>query len=147
MLAAHVLADGFNRLHPRCRMEVREVPLARLLELLYARRCPIAWSGWAGDYPHAHAFAAPLLAPEAVLPRVLGLELPGVRELLDEALSAPDPAAVYRAVAELAIREHTHLFVPGKLGYLAYRSQWRGVRCKDGLANVLDFTTFEPIST
>lgn len=148
--AAALLAEGFNQLHPRCRAEVRTLPLTELFPLLFAACCPIAWLGWDGDYNHPYTFAAQLLAKDSLLPRTLGIHLPEVTPLLGEALYAQDHVCeqeLYQQMADLAIQDMCYFFVPGKVSYLSYRSRWHGVQLKDGVSNVLDFTSFRFVTT
>lgn len=143
--AAQIHASGFNSLFSRCRMIIRQLPLGRLVSSLYASRCPIAWIGWDADYPDPYTFASQLLAEDSLLPAKLGLRLPGAKHLVSEARNAESAGHAqrsYRELAALAIREQTHVFVPGKVSYLNYRDRWQGGRCIDGVANVLDFASF-----
>ncbi len=143
--AAHILAQGFNQLSPACQIEVRELPFAELVPMFYAGQCPIAWLGWDSDYNHPYTFATQLLAEDGLLPQMLGISLPDILPLLHQALHAQteqEQEAIYRKIALEAIQDQTHLFVPGKVGYLSYTPVWHGVRLKDGVSNVLDFTSF-----
>jgi hypothetical protein len=145
--AADLLAEGFNQLHAQCSLTVDRVSLPALVELLYAGQAPIAILGWDADYCHPYTFVAQLLAPDALLPAQLGMRSGCIQELADRARasdSAEDP--VYAEIAAEAIREQSHLFFPGKVSYLAYRRRWAGVRCVPGVANVLEFASFEPWS-
>ncbi len=143
--AAQIHASGFNSLFPGSHITIRQVPLGTLVASLYAARCPIAWIGWDADYPDPYAFGSQLLAEDSLLPARLGLRLPGANRLISEARNAAsvDQAhRCYRDLAALAIRQQTHLFVPGKVSYLNYRDRWQGGSCIGGVANVLDFGTF-----
>ncbi len=143
--AAHLHAQRFNQLHSRCSMEVRELPLTDLFPMLFSSQCPIVWLGWDADYNHPYTFAAQLLAEDALLPQTLGIKLPRVPELLQKALDAQtyeEEISIYQDIAREAIQDQTYLFVPGKVSYLSYSSQWRGVKLKDGVSNVLDFSSF-----
>lgn len=143
--AAHLHAQGFNQLHPQCRMEIRELPLTDLFPMLFASQCPIVWLGWDADYNHPYTFAAQLLAEDALLPQTLGIKLPHVPELLQKALDAQtheEEISIYQNIAREAIWNQTYLFVPGKVSYLSYSSRWYGVKLKDGVSNVLDFSSF-----
>jgi len=145
MYAAHLHAQRFNQLHPQCSMEVRELPLTDLFPMLFSSQCPIVWLGWDADYNHPYTFAAQLLAEDALLPQKLGVKLPHVPELLQKALDAQtykEEVGIYQDIAREAIENHVYLFVPGKVSYLSYSSRWRGVKLKDGVANVLDFSSF-----
>jgi len=143
--AATVLAEGFNQLSPTCYIEVRSVPFRDIIDLMYHSRCPVAWLGWSAEYPHPYSFASQLLAPSSLLVRRLGLDFPYIASLIDRArtiLDEQESAAVYQAIAREAIREITHIFVPGKLDYLAYSSRWTNVRYRKGVTSTLDFTSF-----
>jgi peptide/nickel transport system substrate-binding protein len=145
--AAELLAEGFNQLHPRCCMTVERVSLPALLEFLYAGQAPVAILGWDADYCHPYTFVAQLLAPDALLPAQLGMNNRRIQELADRARASDSPEdAVYAQIAAEAIREQSHLFFPGKVSYLAYRRHWAGVRCVPGVANVLEFASFDPRS-
>ncbi|MHB8598410.1 MAG: ABC transporter substrate-binding protein [Ktedonobacteraceae bacterium] len=143
--AAHLLAEGFNQLNPSCQMEVHELPFTKLIPMLYAAQCPIAWLGWDADYNHPYTFAAQLLAEDGLLPQTLGIMLPRIPSLLRQALNAQmdeEEIAIYQEIAREAIRDQTYLFVPGKVSYMTYALSWHGVRLKDGVSNVLDFASF-----
>jgi ABC-type transport system substrate-binding protein len=146
-VAAAILADGFNRLHPGCRVAVQALSFNELIEETFAGRCPVAWLSWDADYLHPYAFAHELLSPTALLPRSTGMRLEGVDDLLRAALETRDEgvrADIYGRLAEAAIDACCYLFVPGKVSYLNYHVRWAGVRLFPGASNVLDFTSFAP---
>ena len=145
--AAEIHAEAFNRLNPRVRMVVQSVGFNDLLELLYSSRCPLAWLGWDADYRHPYAFAAELLDPRALLPSRLGHESPRLERLVTGVRSAGEEEAegMYRQIAEIASEEALYLFVPGKVNFLPYLRYWEGVRLKNGVSNVLDFSSFRRV--
>lgn len=145
--AAEILAEGFNQLHPNCTIQICKLPLTELVPMLYGGQCPVAWLGWGSDFNHAYDFATQLLAEDSPLPRKLGVKLPRIEQLLTEALEASTKQRAddaFKAIASDAIADQTYLYVPGKVSYLSYHKRWRGVRYKDGVANVLDFSSFKP---
>jgi peptide/nickel transport system substrate-binding protein len=145
--AAAILADGFNRLEPRCHVAVEALSFDELIDATFAGRCPVAWLSWDADYLHPYAFARELLSPTALLPRSTGMRLEGAQDLLRAALATTDGAArteIYGRLARAAIDDCCYLFVPGKVSYLNYHARWAGVRLFPGASNVLDFTSFAP---
>lgn len=146
-VAAGILADGFNRLEPGCRLTVHALSFDELIGETFAGRCPVSWLSWDADYLHPYAFAHELLSPTALLPRSTGMRLDGADALLRAALATTDEAMraeIYGRLAKAAIDECCYLFVPGKVSYLNYHARWAGVRLFPGASNVLDFTSFAP---
>jgi ABC-type transport system substrate-binding protein len=142
--AARLHAECFNQLVPGCTMEVREVPLAELLDGFHAGRCPIAWFGWDADYCHPYAFASQVLAESGALSRGLARRL---RRLTRQALRAATPdeeRAAYAAIGSEALDATMHVFVPGRVSFLPCGRRWAAMRFRDGTANVLDFASFVP---
>lgn len=144
-IAAALLAEGFNSLLPRARIEVRPTNLRDLLDRAAQRRCPIGWIGWTSDFLHPHASLAPFLSEAWPLANGLSLANAKVQTLLTEALEESDDSAamtLYSRINQWLISEHIMLFVPGKQNSRVFRSKWTGVDFVSGRANVLDFARF-----
>ncbi|MFE7131905.1 ABC transporter substrate-binding protein [Streptomyces sp. NPDC057638] len=143
--AADILADGFNRLHPSVRLEVRATTLQDLMDRLEGRRCPIGWIGWASDFCHPHASVSPFLASAWPLARGLSIASPGTEAAVEAALRSQDETAaqrIYQQLARTVVDERLMLFVPSKVNYRVYRSAWSGIDFVGGRPNVLDFARF-----
>lgn len=146
-VAANILAEGIERLGPRCRSSVVPLSFDELIGATFAGRCPVSWLSWDADYLHPYAFGHELLSSAALLPRSTGMRLDGTDELLRAALAATDEerrAQLYGQLAQAAIDACSYLFVPGKVSYLNYHARWEGVRLFPGASNVLDFASFRP---
>ncbi|MFJ9697468.1 ABC transporter substrate-binding protein [Kitasatospora sp. NPDC101183] len=142
--AAEIMADGLRRVHPKIVVETEALDFNELMHSLYAGSSPLTWLGWSADYPHPYAFAATMIDGRALLPEVLGICDPELSELLERAREATgeNAAAGYRAIAGYCRERALFVAVPGKVSYLTYSDRWCGVRLKNEMGNVLDFTSF-----
>ncbi|MCX4692770.1 ABC transporter substrate-binding protein [Streptomyces sp. NBC_01408] len=142
--AAEILAAGLRQIDPKLTVEIEAMDFVTLVESLYAGLSPVTWSGWSADFPHAHTFSSALLDARAPLPHTLGLTDPKLAALLERARQA-EPGAeedVYREMADYCREQALFLSVPGKISYMTYADRWEGVRLKNEMGNILDFTSF-----
>lgn len=143
--AAEFLAEGLAAVSRRIVVEVVPLEIGPLVELLYSGAAPVAWLGWASDFLHPYAFASALADPRAPLPAALGIDDPVLTGLVTAARNAPPDreAALYGQLADRVAEQALFLAPPGKVSYLTYQDRWAGVRLKNHVPNVLDFSSFQ----
>ncbi|MET8090571.1 ABC transporter substrate-binding protein [Micromonospora sp. NPDC005220] len=148
-IAAELLAEGLRAVSRRIVVEIISLEIGPLMDVLYAGAAPVLWMGWAGDFLHPYAFASALVDARAPLPAALGINDPVVAQLVRSARVAKpeDETAIYERLAERVADEALFLVPPGKVSYMTYSDRWEGVRLKNHVPNVLDFTSFRPRAT
>ncbi|MFF2009557.1 ABC transporter substrate-binding protein [Streptomyces sp. NPDC058195] len=142
--AAEIMADGLRQVHPGIVVETEALDFVALMSSLYSGLSPLTWLGWSADYPHPYAFASTLLDERAPLPSVLGISGPALAELLARAQHSTEDEAGehYRRISDYCREESLFVAVPGKVSYLTYADRWEGVRLKNEMGNILDFSSF-----
>ncbi|MFD5429140.1 ABC transporter substrate-binding protein [Streptomyces sp. NPDC127084] len=142
--AAEIMADGLRQVHPGIVVEIEALDFVALMSSLYSGLSPLTWLGWSADYPHPYAFASTMLDERAPLPSVLGISDPVLAEALARAQQATEEQAGerYRRISEHCREQSFFVAVPGKVSYLTYADRWEGVRLKNEMGNILDFSSF-----
>ena len=127
--AAEILKRNIERINPKFKIEIREIPWANFLEKTQNHKMPLWVRGWVADYPDAHNFAFPFLHHDGRYAIAQNYKNAEISKLIEQAKVETSPkkrAELYADLQKINHEEATQIYTVYSPGVWVLRSNVKG---------------------